>query len=51
MRMAGRTGNDKVKVLNLKIMKIIPEHNMLLLKGSVPGSRGSYVVIESPDRI
>jgi len=51
MRMAGRTGGDKIKVLNLKIMKIIPEQNLLLLKGAIPGSRGSYVVIESPDRI
>ena len=51
MRMAGRTGGDKVKVLNLKLVKIIPEQNLILLKGSVPGSRGSYVVIESPDRI
>ncbi len=51
MRMAGRTGGDRIKVLNLKIVKIIPEQNVLLLKGSVPGARGSYVIIESPDRI
>ncbi|MFO7656292.1 MAG: 50S ribosomal protein L3 [Bacteroidales bacterium] len=51
MRMAGHTGNNAVKVLNLKIVKIIPETNTILLKGSVPGSIGSYVVIESPDRI
>lgn len=51
VRMAGRMGGKKVKILNLKIVKIIPENNLLLLKGSVPGSKGSYVIIESPDRI
>jgi large subunit ribosomal protein L3 len=50
MRMAGQTGNKNIKVLNLKVMKIIPENNLLLLKGSVPGAKGSYIVIESPDR-
>ena len=37
-RLAGRTGGDKVKVLNLKILKIIPENNLLLVKGSIPGA-------------
>lgn len=50
LRMAGHMGNKKVKALNLKVVKIIPENNLLLVKGSVPGARGSYVVIESPDR-
>jgi large subunit ribosomal protein L3 len=50
MRMAGQTGNKTVKVLNLKVVKIIPENNLLLLKGSIPGAKGSYVVVESPDR-
>lgn len=50
MRMAGQTGNKNVKVLNLKVVKIIPENNLLLLKGSIPGAKGSYVIIESPDR-
>jgi large subunit ribosomal protein L3 len=50
MRMAGQTGNKNVKVLNLKVVKIIPENNLLLLKGSVPGAKGSYIIIESPDR-
>lgn len=50
MRMAGQTGNKSVKVLNLKVVKIIPESNLLLLKGSIPGAKGSYVVVESPDR-
>ena len=51
MRMGGQTGNKTVKILNLRKVKIIPEQNLLKLKGSVPGSKGSYVVIESPDRI
>jgi large subunit ribosomal protein L3 len=46
MRMAGQTGNKKVKILNLRVMKIVPENNLLILKGSVPGSNGSYVIIE-----
>ncbi len=51
LRMAGRTGGKKTKIINLKVMKIIPDDNLLLLKGSVPGSKGSYVIVESPDRI
>jgi large subunit ribosomal protein L3 len=46
MRMAGRTGGKRTKVINLRVVKIIPEENLLLLKGSVPGSNGSYLVIE-----
>ncbi|MEX0986167.1 MAG: 50S ribosomal protein L3 [Bacteroidales bacterium] len=46
MRMAGRTGGNKVKILNLRVMKIIPENNLLILKGSVPGSNGSFLIIE-----
>jgi large subunit ribosomal protein L3 len=46
MRMAGRTGGNRVKVLNLKVMKVMPENNLLLVKGSVPGSIGSYLIIE-----
>ncbi len=45
-RMAGQTGNKRVKVINLRIMKVIPEHNLLIVKGAVPGSKGSYVIIE-----
>ncbi len=51
MRMAGRDGGKRVKILNLKIVKILTDQNLLLVKGSVPGANGSYVVIESPDRI
>jgi len=50
LRMAGHTGDRKIKVINLKVVKIIPENNLLLLKGSVPGSKGSYVVVQCPDR-
>ncbi len=46
MRMGGQTGNKTVKILNLRVMKIVPENNLLILKGSVPGSNGSYLIIE-----
>jgi large subunit ribosomal protein L3 len=46
MRMAGRDGGRTVKILNLRVVKILPEKNLLMLKGSVPGSNGSYVIIE-----
>jgi large subunit ribosomal protein L3 len=47
MRMAGHMGCDRVKVLNLSIIKIIPENNLLVVKGSVPGAKGSYVIVEA----
>mgnify|MGYP000082205790 CR=1 FL=1 len=46
MRMAGRTGNDRITVKNLKVVKILEEKNLLLIKGAVPGHKGSFVVIE-----
>ncbi|MDR0565446.1 MAG: 50S ribosomal protein L3 [Prevotellaceae bacterium] len=46
-KLGGRMGGDRVKVLNLVIVKIIPESNLLLLKGSVPGAIGSYLLIEN----
>lgn len=46
IRMAGRTGGDRVKVLNLQIMKIMPEKNLIVVSGSVPGARNSYVILE-----
>lgn len=46
MRMAGQMGNVKVKVINLQILKIVKEKNLLLVKGSVPGANGSYLIIE-----
>jgi large subunit ribosomal protein L3 len=45
MRMAGRTGGDRVTVQNLQVVKVIPEHNLLLVKGSVPGAKNSIVII------
>jgi len=46
MRMAGQTGNKRVKVQNLKVVKMLPEKNLLLISGAVPGHKGSYVIIE-----
>ncbi len=46
MKMGGQTGNAKVKIINLRVVRIIPEENLLLLKGSVPGANGSYLIIE-----
>src|SRR5574344_252842 len=44
--MAGQTGNVRITVQNLQIIKLIPEHNLVLIKGSVPGAKGSIVIIE-----
>ena len=46
MRMAGQTGNKRVTVQNLQVLKVIAEHNLLMIKGSIPGSKGSIVIIE-----
>ena len=46
MRMAGQMGNEKVTVQNLRVVKVMPEHNVLIIKGSIPGSKGSIVLIE-----
>ena len=46
MRMGGHTGNERVKVFNLEVVKVIPENNLLVIKGSVPGAKGSYVALE-----
>ena len=45
MRMAGQTGNSKVTVQNLKVLKVVPEKNLLVLKGAIPGHKNSYVII------
>lgn len=47
MRMAGQTGCERVKVFNLEVIKIVPEHNLLVIKGSVPGAKGSYLILEA----
>ncbi|MFZ4462792.1 MAG: 50S ribosomal protein L3 [Bacteroidales bacterium] len=46
MRMAGRMGGKRVKLINLQIIKIIPEKNLLLVKGAVPGAKQGYLKIE-----
>ena len=46
MRMAGQMGNERVTVQNLQVVKIIPEHNLMMIKGSIPGAKGSIVMIE-----
>lgn len=46
MKMGGRMGNDQVKELNIKIVKLIPEENLIIVKGAIPGHNGAYVIIE-----
>ncbi|MCC7330970.1 MAG: 50S ribosomal protein L3 [Flavobacteriales bacterium] len=46
MRMAGRMGGDRVKVQNLEVIKVYSDKNLLVIKGSIPGAKGSYVLIE-----
>jgi len=46
MRMAGRMGGVKVKVQNLRVLKVIPEKNLLVVKGAVPGHKNSYITIQ-----
>ncbi len=46
LRMAGRMGGDRIKVQNLKVLKVMPEQNLLLVSGSVPGAKNSFVILE-----
>ena len=46
LRMGGQMGGDRVTTHNLQVLKVIPEHNLILIKGSVPGCKGSIVIIE-----
>jgi large subunit ribosomal protein L3 len=46
MRMAGRTGGERVKVQNLQVLKVYPEQNLIVVSGSVPGAKGSYVIVD-----
>ncbi len=46
IRMAGRMGGNRVETLNLKVVKVLAEQNLILIKGSVPGAISSYVIIE-----
>jgi large subunit ribosomal protein L3 len=45
-RMAGRMGGNRVKMVNLRVLKIYPEQNLLLVSGSIPGAKNSYVILE-----
>ena len=45
-RMAGHMGNARVTVFNLEVIKVMPENNLIVVKGSVPGAKGSYVIME-----
>lgn len=46
MKMAGRMGGDKVKVQNLRVLKVVAEKNLLVVKGAIPGHKNAYVIIE-----
>ena len=47
MRMAGQTGNQRVKMENLQVLKVLADKNLIVVKGSIPGSKGSTVIIEN----
>ena len=46
MRMAGQMGNERVKVQNLQVVKVFAEQNLLVVKGSIPGAKGSFVIVD-----
>lgn len=46
MRMAGRTGNNRVKIVNLRVVRILSDNNLLLVSGAIPGANNSYVLLE-----
>jgi large subunit ribosomal protein L3 len=46
MRAAGHMGAARIKIQNLEVLKVIPEQNLLIIKGAVPGHKGSYVIVE-----
>lgn len=46
LKMAGRTGGDRTKVMNLRVMKVYPEKNLMLISGSIPGAKNSFVILE-----
>lgn len=46
MRMAGRMGGDRVKIQNLQVLKVYSEQNLLVVSGSIPGAKGSYVIVD-----
>jgi large subunit ribosomal protein L3 len=46
MRMAGRMGGDRVKVQNLQVLKVYADQNLVVVSGSIPGAKGSYVILD-----
>jgi len=44
--MAGQMGTDKIKVQNLKVLKVVADKNLLVVKGAVPGHKNAYVIVE-----
>jgi large subunit ribosomal protein L3 len=44
--MAGRMGGDRVKVQNLQVLKVYADQNLVVVSGSVPGAKGSYVIVD-----
>ncbi len=46
LRMAGRMGGDRVKIKNLRVMKLVPDQHLILIKGAIPGHNGSFIIIE-----
>ena len=46
LRMAGRMGGDRVKIKNLRVVKLVPDQHLILIKGAIPGHNGSFIIIE-----
>jgi large subunit ribosomal protein L3 len=46
MRMAGQTGDARVTIENIQVLKVMPEQSLLVIKGAVPGPKGSFVILE-----
>jgi large subunit ribosomal protein L3 len=46
MKMAGRMGGDRVTTSGLKVMKVFPDKNLLLIKGAIPGHKGAFVIVK-----
>ena len=46
MRMAGQMGNERIKVENLQVLRVLSDKNMIIVKGAVPGANNSYIIIE-----
>ncbi len=46
MRMAGRTGGTRVKTKNLRVLRVIPDKNLILIKGAIPGHKGGFIILE-----